>query len=481
MRRTVHILAAVVALSFGFLVSGAHAQQTTGKPNIVFILTDDLSTNLVQYMPNVLAMQKDGTTFANYFVTDSLCCPSRASIFTGKFPHNTGVFTNTRPLGGYDVFVARNNEPFTFAVALQRAGYKTAMMGKYLNGYFPVKHGVPTGWNEWDVTGVAYREFNYNLNQNGRIVHYGGQPQHYLTDVLAELADAFIRKSASGAFFIEIATFAPHGPYIPAPRDADKFPGLTAPRSPAFGARPNPDAPKWLKSIPPLRSIDIQKIDQAFRMRAQSVQAVDKMIGQIRSTLATLGADNTYVIFSSDNGLHMGEYSLRPGKMTPFEIDIHVPLVVVGPGVAKGRVVKEIVENVDLCSTFTDLCGASSPTSPDGRSLAPLLGGSAVADWRHVALIEHRRPQRDPSDPDKPMRYGANPTSYEALRTEHSMYVEYEDGETGYYDLQSDPDELKNIASSLSPEKRQRLHDVLTANKECKGAEACRNAQRTEP
>src|SRR5271157_866728 len=154
MRRTVHILAAVAALSFGFLVSGAHSQQTTGKPNIVFILTDDLSTNLVQYMPNVLAMQKDGTTFANYFVTDSLCCPSRASIFTGKFPHNTGVFTNTRPLGGYDVFVARNNEPFTFAVSLQRAGYKTAMMGKYLNGYFPVKHGVPVGWNEWDVAGL---------------------------------------------------------------------------------------------------------------------------------------------------------------------------------------------------------------------------------------------------------------------------------------------------------------------------------------
>jgi arylsulfatase A-like enzyme len=143
--------------------------------------------------------------------------------------------------------------------------------------------------------------------------------------------------------------------------------------------------------------------------------------------------------------------------------------------------VKEIVENIDLCSTFTDLCGASSPASPDGRSLVPLLHGSTVADWRHVALIEHRRPQRDPSDPDKPMRYGANPTSYEALRTEDGMYVEYEDGETGYYDLQSDPDELKNTTSGLSPEKRQRLHDALTANKECKGAEACWKAQLMEP
>jgi len=153
----------------------------------------------------------------------------------------------------------------------------------------------------------------------------------------------------------------------------------------------------------------------------------------------------------------------------------------VGPGVAKGHVVNEIVENVDLCSTFTDLCGASSPTSSDGRSLVPLLRGNTVADWRHVALIEHRRPSKDPSDPDAPMRYGANPTSYEALRTENGMYVEYEDGEIGYYDLLRDPEELKNVAPGLPAEKRQRLHDVLRANKECKGAESCWNAQRMEP
>jgi N-acetylglucosamine-6-sulfatase len=471
------------------------------RPNIIFILTDDLSWNLVPYMPNLQAMQKEGTTFSNYFVTDSLCCPSRSSIFTGKFPHNTGVLTNSRPDGGFAAFNAHGNEAHTFAVALQQSGYRTAMLGKYLNGYQPQGqprrgtprrfrnraapvadgNGVPMGWNEWDVGGNAYPEFNYALNQNSRVVRYGDRPQDYLTDVLSGIADSFIRKSAPGPFFIEIATFAPHGPYIPAPRDAEKFPGLGAPRSAAFGARPGADAPRWLKEIPPLRPGDVARIDKAFRMRAQSVQAVDQMIGQIRATLAARGDRDTYVVFSSDNGLHMGEYSLRPGKQTPFEIDIRVPLIVVGPGVQAGHTVDAIVENVDLCPTFTELAGASSPTAPDGRSLVPLLRGGTAASWRQMALIEHHRPFPDPSDPDAPMLHAANPTSYAAVRSEHALYVEYEDGEIGFYDLSRDPEELKNVAASLPPDRRRRLHDVLRANKECRGAQACWEAQRLAP
>jgi N-acetylglucosamine-6-sulfatase len=446
------------------------------KPNIVFILADDLSTNLLAYMPNVQAMQREGTTFSNYFVTDSLCCPSRSSIFTGKFPHNTGVFTNQGPEGGYEVFNERGNESQTFAVALQRAGYKTAMLGKYLNGYRPARNGVPKGWNEWDVAGNGYPEFNYNLNQNGRIVHYASDPQYYLTDVVAALGEAFMRKSAPAPFLIEIATFAPHGPYIPAPRDVDKFPGLSAPRSAAFGVRPDADAPAWLKAIFPLRPMDIQTIDRAFLMRAQSVQAIDKMIGEIRALLATLGDDN-YVVFSSDNGLHMGEYSLRPGKMTPFDIDIRVPLIVVGPGVAKGQVVNAIVENVDLCATFTELGQAPTPASADGHSFVPLLRGSTVTDWRDFALIEHHHPMANADDPDAPVPHGGNPPTYAALRTMDSMYVEYEGDVAAYYDLTRDPLELKNVAAKLPAEKRNLLHDALRANQECQGAQACWAAQ----
>ncbi len=481
------VIVAVVALTLaGGGVREASTAESRGapsvtRPNIVFILTDDLSWNLVQYMPNLRAMQKDGTTFSNYFVTNSLCCPSRSSIFTGKFPHNTRVLTNSKPDGGYEGFNAQGNESQTFAVALQGGGYKTAMLGKYLNGYFPLRHGVPRGWSEWEVAGHGYPEFNYNLNQNGRAVHYGSQPADYLTDVLARLADAFIRKSASGPFFIEIATFAPHGPYIPAPRDAELFPGLTAPRSAAFGARPGPDAPKWLKAIPPLSPKDIEMIDRHFRMRAQSVQAIDKMIGQIRATLAALHLENTYIVFSSDNGLHMGEYSLRPGKMTPFDIDVRVPLIVAGPGVAKGQVVSAIVENVDLCPTFIELGGVSSPTSADGHSVVSLLQGGAAGEWRNMALIEHHRPFPNPTDSDAPMLHASNPTSYAAVRTERALYVEYEDGEIGYYDLLSDPEALTNVASRLPAAARERWHDILRANKECRGERACWDAQRLTP
>jgi N-acetylglucosamine-6-sulfatase len=175
-----------------------------GRPNIVLVLTDDLSTNLVPYLPQVQALQRAGMSFTNYTVTDSLCCPSRSSIFTGQFPHNTGVFTNTGNDGGFALFHSRGLESATFATGVQRAGYRTAMMGKYLNGYQPADSMggatpyVPPGWSEWDVAGNGYPEFNYDLNENGRVVHYGGNPSDYLTDVLAGKATAFIH-SASAA------------------------------------------------------------------------------------------------------------------------------------------------------------------------------------------------------------------------------------------------------------------------------------------
>ncbi|HEY4406430.1 MAG TPA: sulfatase-like hydrolase/transferase, partial [Xanthobacteraceae bacterium] len=123
------------------------------RPNIVFILTDDLALNLVQYMPHVVKMQKDGVTFANYFVTDSLCCPSRSSIFTGRFPHDTGIFVNTGREGGFQAFHNHHHEQMTFATALATAGYRTAMMGKYLNGYKPQTNPPEPGWSLWEVAG----------------------------------------------------------------------------------------------------------------------------------------------------------------------------------------------------------------------------------------------------------------------------------------------------------------------------------------
>src|SRR5712691_8395470 len=400
------------------------------RPNIVFVLTDDLALNLVQYMPNVLKMQRDGVTFANYFVTDSLCCPSRSSIFTGRYPHNTGIYRNVGADGGYLAFLNRGHERTTFAAALTAAGYHTAMLGKYLNGYQPQRNPAAPGWTEWDVAGNGYRGFNYDLNQNGKIVHYANRPEDYMTDVLAAAAVNFIKQQTSDTpFMIEIATFAPHAPYTPAPRDADAFGGLHAPRTAAFNAAPDPAAPKWLAARPPVSEIDVAMIDNDFRKRAQSVQAVDAMIGKLQQAVAAIGAaDNTYFVFSSDNGYHMGEHRLMPGKMTAYDTDIHVPLIVTGPGVPAGRIVEEIVQNIDLCPTFTELGFAAAPSSIDGRSLAPLLRGEKAEGWRTIALVEHRGPVRNlaaPSLPDlryapriaEAVRRGGNPTTYEAIRS----------------------------------------------------------------
>ena len=202
----------------------------------MFVLTDDLSMDLLRFMPPVQAMERNGLTFNNYFVSDSLCCPSRSSIFTGDFPHDTHVYGNTGRTGGYRAFYNHGDEYRTFALALQRAGYLTGMMGKYLNGYLPVagerQDGaaadvpatyVPPGWNEWDVAlAGAIREFNYTLNADGTLEHFGNSPADYLTDVIAHRGVQFINVAAQRhqPFFLELATFAPQGPVGRAPRDA---------------------------------------------------------------------------------------------------------------------------------------------------------------------------------------------------------------------------------------------------------------------
>jgi N-acetylglucosamine-6-sulfatase len=463
------------------------------RPNIVFVLTDDLALNLVQYMPNVRTMQQDGVTFANYFVTDSLCCPSRSSIFTGRYPHNTGIYRNTGADGGYQAFVNRGHERVTFATALTAAGYHTAMLGKYLNGYQPQRNPAAPGWSEWDVAGNGYRGFGYDLNQSGKVVHYANRPQDYMTDVLAAAAVNFIKQQTPDTpFMIEIATFAPHAPYTPAPRDADALPGLRAPRTAAFNAAPDPAAPKWLTGHPPLSEVDVAMIDNDFRKRAQSVQAVDAMIGALQQAVAAIGAaDNTYFVFSSDNGYHMGEHRLMPGKMTAYDTDIHVPLIVTGPGVPAGRTVDEIVQNIDLCPTFTELGYAAAPPSVDGRSLAPLMRGEEVEGWRTVTLVEHRGPIRNLADPDLPdlryapriaeaVRRGGNPTTYEAIRSASALYVEYADGEKEYHDLVADPDELRNTYASLPDERKAALHAALDAVQTCRGAAGCQAAEHVE-
>jgi N-acetylglucosamine-6-sulfatase len=451
-----------------------HAQPI--RPNVVFVLTDDLDWDLVQYMPHVRQMQREGMTFTNYFVTDSLCCPSRASIFSGRYPHNHGVLTNTPPTGGFSAF-RRGAEAETFATVLQEHGYRTSLMGKYFNGYEAQDGYVPPGWSNFQGSGTGYRGFNYVLSANGRVAHFGRSTRSYLTDVLRRRGKSFVsRVGRSGhPFLLEVATFAPHRPATPAPRDRHDFPGLQVPRDAAFDAVPE-NAPAWLRGRPPVSEEQIATMNAEYRRRAQSVQAVDELVGQIRRTLRQRGLDrNTYVIFSSDNGYHMGQRRLLAGKMTAYDSDVRVPLIVVGPDVPPGSTTTALAENVDLAPTLMRLAGTRPPSEVDGHGLLSLLRGTVPPVWRDSVLIEHHHPETPNGDPDRQTQSSGNPPSYEALRTATELYVEYVDGEREWYDLTTDPDQLRNRYDELNGDQRAALHDRLVRLEACRGA-GCRRA-----
>jgi N-acetylglucosamine-6-sulfatase len=208
------------------------------------------------------------------------------------------------------------------------------------------------------------------------------------------------------------------------------------------------------------------------------VLAVDKMIRDLQAAVAEIGQQkNTYFVFSSDNGYHMGEYRLMPGKQTAYDTDIHVPLVVTGPKVAGGRKAEEIVENLDLAPTFIQIAGGEQFPNVDGASLVPLLHGERVQGWRTVALVEHHGPVRDVRDPDLPAPRSGNPITYEAIRSRTALYVEYANGEREYHDLTSDPDELHNTFDSLASDRKAALHKMLSDAANCHGAKECWAAQ----
>jgi len=451
-----------------------------GKPNIIFILTDDYASNLVDFMPNLKAMQKEGVTFSHYYVSNSLCCPSRSSIFTGMLPHNTHVETNVKPIGGYEAYMSHDDDDKSFSVALQKGGYKTAMMGKFLNGYLPKIHQPLKGWTDWFVAGAGYRNFDYDINCNDQLLHYGHAPEEYLTDVLSHRTDSLIRSWKNNPFFIEIATFTPHAPFIPAPRHEDLFNDEKAPRTPRFNKEPDTTAPDWLRQLKKLNPKQIDRVDNIFRNRLRCVMSIDELLGNIRKTLKEEGlSDQTYIFFSSDNGYHLGDYQMLQGKQTPFDIDIRVPLIAIGPDVAKGNSQEQIISNIDLAPTFAGLAGVKLPGDPDGYNFHHLLleKNSEKIDWRNFAIIEHRRVTYDPNDPDRQEAEDGRLPSYTAIRFHNLLYVEYETGEICCYDAQGDPYELKNIAATLSADMKKKLHDILNAVKNCGGKNGCWGVQ----
>ena len=453
------------------------AGAAVSRPNFIVIVVDDLDSASLPYMPATTRLLADqGAVFTRFFATTPLCCPSRASILRGQYAHNHGVLRNTGDDAGFASFHGSGHESATIATLLQGSGYQTAHIGKYLNGYSLAgdeQTYVPPGWNTW-VAGVdhaAYESFNYDLNVNGELVSFGHKDDDYLTDVLASQALNFLDASASAVapFFLYLAPYAPHSPATPAPRHQDLFRTARAPRTPAFNERNVRDKPDWIQATPRLSDEKLDRIDDDFRRRLQSLQAVDEMVDSVVQRLETQGTlDSTYILLLSDNGYFMGEHRQPHGKDAPYDAASRVPLIVRGPDIAAGASVGELALNIDVLPTIADLAGVSTPRFVDGRSLAPLLFGRN-GSWRESALIEGFGKETESIEALESVT-----PAFRALRTEGILYVEYETHERELYDLQNDPFELANIEGDVSRGVLRDYARQLDALSSCAGHECAR-------
>lgn len=478
---TVLVLASLLAGSCGALGADSKAVvlPMENRPNILFILTDDLDSglNTIDYMQNLQDLIiSQGTSLEDYFVTSPVCCPSRATTLKGQYTHNHGVYNNYAPEGGFEKFTESKEEDSTLAVWLQSAGYRTVLMGKYLNNYpyTNEREYVPPGWSEWysPAKKNAYDGYDYVLNENGVLVAYSPAEKNYFTDVMSRKAVDFITRAGQDhtPFFMYLAPFAPHEPATPAFRHSTLFPDLTVPRSPSFNEADVSDKGPGLNANPLLTEAQILEMDNLYRDRIRSLQSVDEMLVDLIKTLEETGQlENTYIVFTSDNGFHMGQHRLYSGKEFLFEEDIAVPFFVRGPGIAENGVISGyLTGNVDLASTFAEWAGVQPPAFVDGRSLVDLLKGSPppAENWRQVYLLEEYRS----GDENFP-----TPT-YNGLRTLQYLYVEHSEDFVEFYDLQKDPYQLENIAPNTDPAVLKYYSDALKALNKCSG-DTCRELE----
>lgn len=452
--------------------------MAAARPNFVFVLVDDMDYAALQSMPLTRKLIGEaGTTFTRNYVEAPLCAPSRSTFLTGLYAHNHRVLTVDAANGGFAQFRGRGHEQRTVAVWLRNAGYRTALIGKYLNGFagtFAESH-VPPGWTYWAAPvdwGVKpYQQYNYRLNENGRVVAYGSSPGDYGTDVYTRKSVEFIRSSIDDdkPFFLFLSVVAPHTPMTVAPRHTGLFAGAGVPRTPNFGEADVSGKPGFLR-YPSLGTVTVRSLDTEYAQRLRSLQAVDEAVRTIYTTIKNAGRlDDTYLIFTSDNGYHLGQHRLPAGKQLAYEEDIRLPLLIRGPGIAAGRVdSRHLVNNTDLAPTLAALAGVAVPTAVDGRSLKPLLSGTAPATWRQALPLARWRIPSAASDPWPEFR---------GTRTDRYTWVEWADGSRELYDNRTDPYQLANLAYDPGTTAlRGRLAGLTASLATCRAA-ACRSAE----
>jgi arylsulfatase A-like enzyme len=430
--RLASLVLATLAVSVCLAPPAIAQEAASDRPSILLIVTDDQRWDTLWSMPEVQRSLMDrGVTFSESFTTSSLCCPSRASILTGEYPHTTGVYRQALPHGGFKSF----HDATTIATQLHDAGYHTGFFGKYLDSY---QHDaltgyVPPGWDRW-VAFVHSQFFDYGLTVDGEVRRRGHEAWDYSTDVLANHTEGFIRNT-EGPLFALFAPAAPHAPAIPAPADRGGFDDLPVWRPPSFDEADRSDKPMHIQALHPVGPERTTNLEVLRRNQYRSLQAVDRAIARLLGALEDTGRlEDALVIFTSDNGLLWGEHRWLK-KEVPYEEAIRVPLVVRADAIVSegARTDDHIVANIDLSPTIADVAGVELPGA-EGKSLVPLLTGTAET-WRHALLIEHLR--------------GTNPIpTYCAVRTERYLFASYDTGERELYDLDADPFELRNLSGT---------------------------------
>jgi N-acetylglucosamine-6-sulfatase len=438
------LLSFIAMLTASFtLVSRAAADS---RPNIVFILVDDIRWDAFGCMghpfvktPNIDRIAKEGVLFKNFFVSIPLCSPSRGSFLTGEYAHTHGVIDNSD-------HSTLSHQLDTFPRRLHDAGYETAFFGKWHMGNDDTPRPGFDHWMAFKGQGVYA---NPNLNIDGKQTHVDG----YITDILNEGALKFVKQPRAKPFLLYVGHKAVHGPFTPAERHKEMYTENVIPRPPSVDDNLKGKPVLTRKVEPPPNATPNQKKaaaafddeaeaplgklpERIVRQQLRTLMAVEEGVGQLLAALEQSGQlDNTFFIFTSDNGFFWGEHRLGD-KRWAYEESIRDPLFIRYPKLIKRGITRDqMVLNIDIAPTLLDLAGAPMPKTFQGQSLIPLLK-SADAKWRDAALFEYFREKMYPRCP-----------TWQAVRSDHWKYIHYTEleGLDEFYDIKADPYEMKNL------------------------------------
>ena len=426
---------AIAALVSGVAFLPAVLGEEDPRPNVIVIVADDQSADSMPNVPAVMPFLQQQildpddhwVVFPNGYVNTPLCCPSRVTMLSGRYPHHSGVQDNE---DGH-LF----DESATLAAWLNDAGYHTGLVGKYLNLY-PFDRGpyVPQGWDLWwgKQQGTAdslYRDFT--LIEQGQPVDYGSGEADYSTDVFGAKALEFLREAPAGQpFFLWFAPTAPHPPWVSAERHEGDYADLVVPTTPAVGEPDVSDKPAWVQRLPAVDADRLAELRVSRRRSYETLLALDEAVRSIVEELRSSGElEQTVIVYVSDNGLAFGEHRWNR-KTCAYESCLRIPFLIRMPGVAH-RVESSIVSAVDLAPSIAELAEVESTTTFDGVSLVPLLRSQDHAALSRALFAEWVGDDRIPG--------------WWEVRTSRFAYVELATGERELYALRHDPYELVNV------------------------------------